>query len=101
MSKPQDTPMSTPKNRRILGPCSLVFAAANTGSWRLERPVVDAEGCIRCGTCARSCPADIITIHKTGDVPVEIDWRYCKGCGICVNECPKHCMKLVDERSGE
>lgn len=101
MSMQQEKPMSTPKKRRILGPCSLVFGAANTGSWRLERPVVDAESCVRCGTCARSCPANIITIHKEGPNPVEIDWRYCKGCGICVNECPKKCMKLVDERSAE
>lgn len=101
MSKLQETPTTTPSKRRILGPCSLVFTAANTGSWRLERPVIDAEACIRCGTCSRSCPADCITINKEGDTPVEIDWHYCKGCGICVNECPKQCMKLVDERSAQ
>lgn len=98
MSKLQEKPMNTQKSYRILGPCSLVFAAANTGSWRQERPVINAAECIRCGTCARACPADIITINKEGDIPVEIDWNYCKGCGVCVNECPKKCMTLVDER---
>lgn len=99
MSGQQEKPTSVQSKRKILGPCALVFGAANTGSWRIERPVVDAEGCIRCGTCARFCPAGIITIHKESAMPVEIDWQYCKGCGICVNECPKKCMKLIPERS--
>ena len=101
MSGQQEKPMSMQHKRKILGPCALVFGASNTGSWRIERPEVDVESCIRCGTCALYCPAGVITIHKEGTVPVEIDWQYCKGCGICVNECPKKCMKLVPERSEE
>lgn len=101
MSKQLATPTTAPAKRKILGPCSLVFEAANTGSWRLERPSVDASSCIRCGTCSRVCPVDCITIHKEGDTPVEFNWHYCKGCGICANECPKQCIKLIDERSGE
>lgn len=100
MSVQQEMPMRIPKRRRILGPCALEFTAANTGSWRLERPVLDAEKCICCGICAQFCPVGIITVHKDGSDVLEIDWRYCKGCGICVNECPKHCLELVPERSG-
>lgn len=98
MSGRQERPMSTRQGRRILGPCALVFGASHTGSWRLERPEVDAERCVRCGTCARYCPAGIIAIHREGAVPVEIDWRYCKGCGICANECPQRCVRMVSER---
>lgn len=90
-------PMNTPAKRKILGPCATVFTAANTGSWRLERPAVDAEKCVRCGTCSRYCPTDCITIHKEGAEPVEFDWYYCKGCGICMNECPKDAIKFVKE----
>ena len=43
----QNTPMNTPSKRRVLGPCSHVLVAANTGSWRLERPEVAAELCVR------------------------------------------------------
>lgn len=90
--------MNTPKKRRVLGPCAVDFTAANTGSWRLERPAVDAALCIRCGTCARYCPTECITVHREGAEPVEFDWYYCKGCGICVNECPKKALTLVPER---
>lgn len=101
MQKQQEMPMSTPNKRRILGPCSLIFTASNTGSWRLERPSVNESDCIRCGTCAKVCPVACIKVHKEGDTPVVFDWYYCKGCGICVNECPKKCISLVDERSCE
>lgn len=97
MPKQQDTPMSTPAKRRILGPCATVFVAADTGSWRLERPVVNEALCVRCGTCARYCPTDCIAIHREG-APVEFDWRYCKGCGICANECPKGAIAFESER---
>lgn len=98
MQKLQETPMSTRKKRRFLGPCALEFTAANTGTWRLERPVVDPENCVRCGICAQYCPLGVMVVCKEGDVPLKIDWRYCKGCGICANECPKRCIKLVSER---
>mgnify|MGYP004519674279 CR=1 FL=1 len=101
MQKQQEMPMKTPSKRRFLGPCSLIFTAANTGTWRAVRPDVDAAVCIRCGTCKRVCPVDCVTIHKEGEKPVEFDWRYCKGCGICANECPKQCIALIDERSAQ
>ncbi len=97
MQPRQEKHMSTPAKRRVLGPCATVFAAAMTGTWRQERPKVSAD-CIRCGLCARVCPVDIVTIHRDGPIPVEMDWRYCKGCGICANECPKKCIQMVSER---
>lgn len=84
---------------RVLGPCATDFTAANTGSWRLERPVVRFEDCIKCKTCQRFCPADLITVYDDREECLVIDLNYCKGCGICANECPKHCIDMVDERS--
>lgn len=45
MSGQQERPMSMRHRRKILGPCAVVFGAADTGSWRIERPEVDAERC--------------------------------------------------------
>ena len=98
MPERRGRPMDKQAGRKLLGPCAIIFAAAKTGSWRLERPETDAGRCVRCGICARYCPVGTITVQKEGAAPVEIDWRYCKGCGICVNECPKKCMELVPER---
>ncbi|WP_338148988.1 4Fe-4S binding protein [Dysosmobacter acutus] len=83
--------------RRILGPCATVFTAANTGSWRLERPDVDTDKCVHCGICSQYCPVDCIRVNKA-EAKIEFDWNYCKGCGICANECPKHAIRLIEER---
>lgn len=97
MQKQQEQPMKKPVLRRIVGPCATVFTAANTGSWRLEKPVVDPGKCIRCGICEMYCPVGCITISKTGD-PFIVNWQFCKGCGVCVNECPRKALNLVEER---
>ncbi len=83
----------------ILGPVATDYTSSNTGSWRIERPVVDFENCIKCSICEKYCPPNIITIEKNKKECVFIDYYYCKGCGICVNECPKHCIAMVNERS--
>ena len=88
--KPQSTD-------NLYGPVALIYTAANTGSWRLERPVVDYETCVACGTCQKFCPADIITIDKEKTEKVSMNWEYCKGCGICANECPKKCIEMKPE----
>ena len=85
----------------MLGPVAYIYESAYTGSWRLERPVVDFDECIKCGTCQRFCPPDIITIDKDKEECVTFDWDYCKGCGICANECPKKCITMVPEGGEE
>lgn len=99
MQEQQEKLTKTPKRCRVLGPVAYVYAAANTGSWRLERPKVNFSECIKCGTCERYCPTDVITIKKDQEECVVIDFNYCKGCGICANECPKKCISMVSERS--
>ena len=92
--------MKTSKVRKILGPIATEFNAMNTGSWRLERPVVNLENCTFCGTCERYCPTDVITVTKSPKA-VDIDMSYCKGCGICSDVCPKECIAMHDEKGGK
>ena len=99
MQTQQKNPTKQPARSNLLGPCAYLFDAANTGSWRLTRPRVDFSSCIRCGTCADYCPANVIAICKDTVECVQIMWDYCKGCGICANECPKQCIRMVPERS--
>lgn len=98
MQKQQEKHMGKRKKYRILGPVASVFESVKTGSWRLERPKVDFSMCIKCRTCEKFCPANVISIHKDEEKCVEFDWDYCKGCGICENVCPRKCIKMVDER---
>ncbi|HBM76071.1 MAG TPA: 2-oxoacid:acceptor oxidoreductase [Clostridiaceae bacterium] len=99
MQEQQEKLTNKPRRCRVLGPVAYEYTAANTGSWRLERPDVDFSACIKCGTCEKYCPTNVITIKKDQKKCVEIDFNYCKGCGICANECPKKCIKMVPERS--
>lgn len=89
------------KKCNVLGPVATIFAGSNTGSWRLERPVIDYNKCIKCGTCERFCPANVIYVEKDQKECIVVNFDYCKGCGICVNECPTKCMKMVPERGEE
>ena len=66
----------------------------NTGDWRTQRPVLDEEKCIHCGTCFLYCPVN--SIRKENGTFV-ISYDYCKGCGICAHECPKDAIDMVPE----
>ncbi len=77
-----------------------------TGDWRVFRPVIDQDRCIRCYMCWIYCPDGVIEIkdtpYKTSagrlwNVTFEIDYDYCKGCGICAQECPVKAIDLVEE----
>ncbi|MCK4350636.1 MAG: 4Fe-4S binding protein, partial [Candidatus Krumholzibacteria bacterium] len=49
---------------------------------------IDADSCIGCGTCAKSCPVDAIT-EVDGEKPVYvISQEKCIKCGNCENVCP-------------
>jgi len=58
----------------------------HTGSWRVERPVVDFDRCTRCGLCFVACPDGSIALDHEG-YPL-IDYDHCKGCMICREVCP-------------
>ncbi len=57
---------------------------------RLAR--VDAEKCIVCLTCVRTCPFGAPYILEEGFAV--IDPAKCQGCGICVVECPARAIEI-------
>jgi pyruvate ferredoxin oxidoreductase delta subunit len=66
----------------------------DTGSWRINRPVLDKTKCNYCGLCALYCPPQCM-IDK-GD-HYEANLAFCKGCGICAHECPKQAYTMKPE----
>ena len=67
----------------------------DTASWRIVRPVIDQETCVKCGMCLSYCPVN--SIRKKKDGRFEISYDYCKGCGICANECNVKAIEMVPE----
>ena len=49
------------------------------------RPLIDAEKCIGCGTCAKYCAHEG---PKPDGKHYKIDWVTCMGCGRCLDVCP-------------
>lgn len=68
-----------------------------TGSWRLNDPVVDNDKCINCGNCIRTCPENCIYKKEKGVMP---DLEYCKGCGLCANVCPVAAIRMGELGEG-
>ena len=66
----------------------------DTGSWRVNRPVLDQEKCNYCGLCALYCPPQCV-IDKGEHY--EVNLSFCKGCGICATECPRKAISMVPE----
>ena len=66
----------------------------DTGSWRVERPILDKEKCNYCGLCALFCPPQCLV--DMGDY-FSPDLEFCKGCGICARECPRKAISMVSE----
>jgi pyruvate ferredoxin oxidoreductase delta subunit len=68
-----------------------------TGGWRMMRPEIDQQKCVRCGICWMYCPDGAVKRDSQGRFVV--DYNYCKGCGICANECPVKAiaMKLEEK----
>jgi pyruvate ferredoxin oxidoreductase delta subunit len=66
-----------------------------TGTWRLQRPVIDKGLCNLCSLCWVYCPDMAMT--KTPEGTYEPDLNYCKGCAICAEECPKNAITMVEE----
>jgi pyruvate ferredoxin oxidoreductase delta subunit len=77
-----------------------------TGDWRVFKPVINQDKCVRCYLCWVYCPEPAVKIvdkpYKASSgrewkVTFEIDYNYCKGCGICVEECPVKAIDFIEE----
>ena len=70
---------------------------------RLPRPLdfwasnfqatVDSHACTGCGTCARRCPVDAVSVPVKKQ-PAIVDLNRCLGCGVCVTTCPEKAITL-------
>jgi len=70
-------------------------SGGKTNEWRIERPVIDQDKCIKCLLCWAFCPDSTIIRHDNDSV--DINYDYCKGCGICANECPTKAITMKEE----
>jgi heterodisulfide reductase subunit A-like polyferredoxin len=57
-----------------------------------EVAVVDAERCVACLTCVRTCPYGVPRL--TGEGVVYIDPAACQGCGNCASACPRKLIQV-------
>ena len=97
----------------ILSPLATVSSRENhTDSWRIQKPTIHYDACIRCMICWKFCPDNAIEVVsdlqlgapnpklKNLEAPL-INMDYCKGCGICANECPTKCIEMsLEEKRG-
>ena len=54
---------------------------------------IDAQACILCGMCGRSCATNCIKVDKAQRY-WEIDRFQCVQCGYCITVCPKKCLSM-------
>ena len=57
-----------------------------------EVAVVDAERCVACLTCVRTCPYGVPQVNQGG--VVYIDPAACQGCGNCASACPRKLIQV-------
>lgn len=54
---------------------------------------IDTDLCIRCGKCARVCPANVL-IQEKGQEPIVVrKAEHCISCAHCVDVCPKEAIQ--------
>ena len=59
-----------------------------------DRLYIVEDSCVKCGTCAKICPADNIRVTDH----VEF-LHHCEGCLGCLHNCPKKAIHLRNEQS--
>lgn len=72
----------------------------DTASWRTEKPVMNKEKCVECGSCLAYCPVCSVCWNSDSK-EYYIDYSNCKGCGLCAYECPKKAIDMVPEKEDE
>ena len=75
--------------------------AQDTRTSNARVAVVDADKCVGCLTCVRTCPFDVPQIRAdllgVGGIvgAAFIEPVACQGCGTCVSECPAKAIQLM------
>lgn len=54
---------------------------------------VETDHCVKCLTCARSCPFEVPRF-SVEEGEIVIDPALCQGCGVCACVCPRQTIKL-------
>ena len=72
-----------------------VHSLLEKGSVQIELSgaVVDADKCILCLTCIRSCPFKAMQLDRERGAAMSIP-EVCQKCGICAGECPAKAIEL-------
>jgi heterodisulfide reductase subunit A len=55
---------------------------------------IDAETCIPCKICSKTCPYGAIDLFDVKQPP-EVIKALCKGCGSCAAECPRDAINII------
>lgn len=71
-------------------------AGGKTGTWRIFRPIIDENKCVKCQLCWMYCPDSAIETENSKSVP-RINYDYCKGCLICYEVCPPKAIYVERE----
>ncbi|MEW5912184.1 MAG: NAD(P)-binding protein [Thermodesulfobacteriota bacterium] len=64
-----------------------------------EVAVVDAERCVACLTCVRTCPYGVPQLNAEG--VVYIDPAACQGCGNCASACPRKLIQVQHHKDAQ
>ncbi len=79
---------------RIADAAYHAFGKGSIAPDRAKSFIIDGS-CVKCGTCAKVCPADNIIVDENG---VRFLDR-CEGCLGCLHNCPKTAIHLKREKS--